>query len=156
MPKKLNLRIAERRELFHFPENGIARAAALRTAREWHHTIRARLVAALNNRQVGAPRIIPSRHLRLKRFVGIRIQPGDALIPCFQLRQHLRQFAVACGTANQAHPGRALEDLLAFLLRHAAQHSDHLAFALLLPVFAQPRKNLLRRLLANAAGVVKD
>src|SRR5439155_19322935 len=77
-------------------------------------------------------------------------------ISSFQSREHIRQFAVTCRTTDQPHPRRALENLFAFLLRHAAQHSDDLAFALFLPVFTQTRENFLRRLFANAASVVKD
>src|SRR5204863_8678499 len=135
-------------------ENGTARAAALATARERPSAASARLIAALDNCQGGSPGIVPARHLRLKSLVGVRIQPGDALIPRFQFREHLRQLAVTCRTANQTHPRCALEYLFAFLLRHATQHSDDLAFALLFPEFTEPRKNFLRRFLANAACVV--
>ena len=45
--------------------------------------------------------------------------------PGFQFRDQIGQLAVARRAAHQAHPGRALEDLLAFLLRDAAQHADN-------------------------------
>src|ERR1700736_6643205 len=50
----------------------------------------------------------------------------------------------------------ALENALALLLRHASQHSEHLAFSMLLLELLQAVKHLLLGLVPNAAGVVKN
>ncbi len=50
---------------------------------------------------------------------------------------------------------RAVENLLAFLLRHAAQHAEDFAFAGLALEILQAIENLLLGLVANAACVVE-
>ena len=64
-----------------------------------------------------------------KASVGIETQAGDALVAGFELHQHFRQFRVAGRACHQAHVRRAVEDLLAFLLGHAADHREHLVLA---------------------------
>ena len=49
---------------------------------------------------------------------------------------------------------RALENFLAFLLCHASQYAEDLAFAGALEIL-QTVENLLLRLVANAAGIVE-
>ena len=51
---------------------------------------------------------------------------------------------------------RALEDLLAFLLRHAAEHAENLALAGLALELLQAVEDLLLGLVADAAGVVEN
>ena len=49
-----------------------------------------------------------------------------------------------------------LENLLAFLLRHAAQHRERLALAVFFLELLQPVEHLLLGFIADAAGVVED
>ncbi len=156
LAQQLHFRIPRLRNLSHFLQHRIARAAALRPARERHHAIRASLVAAFNDCQIRAPRIVAPRHRRFERFVRIGIESGHALVPCLDPRQQLRQFPVTRRPAHQADPRRALENSFAFLLRHATEHPDDLPRCLLCPILAEPRKNFLRRLFADAASVVED
>ena len=51
---------------------------------------------------------------------------------------------------------RAIEDFFAFLLRHAAQHSEALALLLQLLVVGQTVEDFLFRLIADGACVVED
>ena len=65
--------------------------------------------------------------LGFESLIGLAIvEPGDACLPGFDLHQHLGQIAVRSRTGNQRHIGRALENLLAFLLGDAAQHAERL------------------------------
>ena len=50
---------------------------------------------------------------------------------------------------------RAFEDPLAFLLRHAAQNSEHFALAVFFLELLQAMKNFLLGFVADAAGVVE-
>ena len=94
--------------------------------------------------------------LGLKTFLGLAVvQAGDPL-PCLELDQHLRQIAIRGRAANQRNMGSALENLLAFLLRHAAQHAKALALFLQLLVVGQAVEDLLLGLVSNGAGVVED
>ena len=93
----------------------------------------------------------------LEALVGLAVvEAGDALLPCLELHQHLRQIAIRGGAANQRNMGSALENLLAFLLRHAAQHAEALALFLQLLVVGQAVEDLLLGFVANGAGVVED
>src|SRR6185437_11377796 len=86
----------------------------------------------------------------------VEVEAGDAAAARFQLREHLGQFAIAGRAADYAHPRRATEDFLAFLLGQAAENADDFFFAERAAKIAEARKNLLRGLLANAARVVED
>ena len=66
-----------------------------------------------------------------------------------------RQPRVAGRAGHQADVRRALEDLLAFLLRHASQHAEDLALAGLALELLQAVEDLLLGLVADAAGVVE-
>ena len=61
----------------------------------------------------------------------IEAQAGDAPVAGLQLHQHFGQLRVAGRAGHQADVRRALEDLLAFLLRHAAEHAEDFALAAL-------------------------
>src|SRR5271165_509264 len=52
--------------------------------------------------------------------------------------------------------GSPLEDLFAFLLGHATQHSEHFALPVFLLELLQAVEHLLFGFIANAASVVKD
>src|SRR2546425_6438832 len=99
--------------------------------------------------------IVAPRDLGLKCFVGVRVQAGHATIAGLKLRQELGKLAVAGRTTHQANPRRALENLLAFLLRHTAQHTDHLASIRPSLELAQARKYLLRRFFTDATSVIE-
>ena len=51
---------------------------------------------------------------------------------------------------------RTLENLFAFLLRHAAQHAKLLAHGHQLLIIGQPMKHLLLRLIPDGAGVIQN
>jgi len=72
------------------------------------------------------------RELGLKTLVGHAVvEAGHALTfldrRVFQLHQHLRKIPVGCRAAYQVHVRSLLENLLALLLRHAAQDAEFLA-----------------------------
>src|SRR5207244_11887687 len=72
-----------------------------------------------------------------------------------KLHQHLAEPGIARRAAHQADVWRAIEDLLAFLLRHAAEDAEYFAFARFTLERLQAAEHLLLRLVANAAGVVE-
>ena len=74
-------------------------------------------------------RIVAARERRIESLVGIEAQAGDAPVAGFELHQHLAAAWYSWPTRHQADVRRALEDLLAFLLRHAAQHAEDFALA---------------------------
>ena len=95
--------------------------------------------------------------LRLKGLVGLAVvQAGDALLACFETHQHLRQVAIGGRPGDQRNIGRAVENLFALLLRHAAQHGKALALLVQRLVIVQAVEDLLLRLVANRAGVVEN
>ena len=59
-------------------------------------------------------------------------------------------------TCDERDIGSSLEDLVAFLLGHAADDGEALAFTLKLFVLVQAMKDLLLRFVADGAGVVED
>jgi hypothetical protein len=74
-------------------------------------------------------RIVAAGERRIESFVGVQAQAGDAAVARFELHQHLGQLGVAGRAGHQADVRRALENLLAFLLRHASEHAEHFALA---------------------------
>ena len=72
------------------------------------------------------------------------------------LHQHLGQVAVRGRTGHQRDVWRALENLLAFLLGHTAEHGKALPFLVQLLEVVQAMKDLLLGLIADRAGVVHD
>src|SRR5579872_1176894 len=139
-----------------FVENRGAGATALRTARVRHDAISARVVAALDDGQISAEGIVAGGNFGFECFLRVEGKTSDAAAARFQLREHLGQFAITCRAADHAHPRRATEDFLAFLLREAAENADDLFFAERAAKIAEARKNFLRGLLANAARVVEN
>ena len=92
-----------------------------------------------------------------KALVGLAIvETGNALLPCLELHQHLRQIAIRRRAAHHRNVRRTLKNLFAFLLRHAAQHSETLALFLQLLVVGQAVKDFLLGFVANGTGVVED
>src|ERR1039457_344251 len=156
LAEQLDLAVAHPRQAASFLENAVAGPAALRAARERDHAVGARLVAALNDRDVGAVRIVATREGRIERFVRVEAEARDAAIAGLELYQHLGQLVVAGGAGDEADERRALEDLLAFLLRDAAEHAEDLALAVVLLELLEAVKNLLLGLVADAAGVVEN
>ena len=155
LPEKLNFRIARVGQFANLFQNRRARAAALRPSRVRDDAVGAGLVAAFDDGQVGAKRIVAPGHFRLERFVGIGVEAHHAAISRFEFRDEFRQLAVTRRAADQTHPGRALEDFFAFLLRDAAQNADDFPVAGMLPECSQARENFLRGLFADAARVVE-
>ena len=132
-------------------------AAALLAARVRHHAVGAELVAAFDDGDVAAVGVLAGGELGLEGLVGLAVvEAGDAGLAGFKPGEHLGQFAVGGRTRDQRDVRRALEDLLALLLRHAAQHGEALAFPVLALVFVEPVEDLLLRLVADGAGVVED
>jgi len=155
LSQELNFRVPGIRQPAHFFQHRCAGAAALRPAREGHHAVRTGFVAAFDNRQVGAKRIIPAGDFRFKSRVGVLIEAHHAAISGFQLGDQIRQLAVAGRTADQPHPGRTLEDLFSLLLGDAAEDADDFFLAGIFSVGTEPRVNFLGGFFADAAGVVE-
>ncbi len=140
-----------------FRQDRIRRPAALLAPCERHHAIGAELVAALDDGDVPAVLVGPCGVVGLKGLVGLAVvQSGHTRFPCLQLHQHLRQVAVTGRAAYQRHVRCALEDVLAFLLRHTPQHAELLSLLLERLVIGQAVEHLLLCLVADRAGVVQD
>ena len=132
-------------------------AAALLAARVRNDAVGAELVAAFDDGDVSAMRIAARGELGLESLIGLAVvETGDAGCSCFDLHQHLWQIAVRCRAGDQRDIGRALENLLAFLLGHAAQHGKLLALLLQLLDVIQTVEDFLLGLIANRAGVIED
>ncbi len=155
LAEQLDFGVARVGEAASFGEDGIARAAAFGPARVRHYAVGAGIVAAFDDGDVGAQKIIAARDFGFESFVGVEIEAGDAAAAGFELRDQLGEFAVAGGAADQADPRSAFENFFAFLLGEAAEHADDFAVRYRFPV-AQARENFLRGFFADAAGVVED
>ena len=83
-------------------------------------------------------------------------RPVTRVAPRLDLHQHVRQVAVRSGAGDQRDVGRALEDLLAFLLGDAAENGEALPFLVQLLEVVEAVEDLLLGLIANGAGVVHD
>ena len=93
----------------------------------------------------------------LEALVGLAIvESGDALLPCLDLYQHLRQVAVRSRTADHRNIGCAFENLFAFLLGHAAQHAKLFSLGMQFFVVGEAMENFLLGFVADGAGVVED
>ena len=154
LAQQLNFGVARARELPRLRHHALRRGTALRTARKRHHAICARFVAAFDDGDVRAVGIIAARERRVESFVRFQTQARHPAISGLDPHQHFTQLVIAGRSAHQADVRRPVENLFALLLRHATQNAEELplprAFELL-----QPVKNLLLRLVANAASVVK-
>src|SRR5579862_3253622 len=80
---------------------------------------------------------------------------GQPRLP-FQLRQHDWQILVRSRSADERDVGGTVENLFAFLLRYAAEHSEFFSLRLQLLVIGQSMKNFLLRLIADRTGVVEN
>ena len=156
LAQQLDFGVAKIGHLPGFGQNGVRTPAAFLAAGKRDHAVGAELVAAFDDGDVAAMRIGAGSEFGLEAFVGFAVvKPGRAL-PCFDLNQHLRQIAVRRRAAYQRNIRRALENLLAFLLRHAAQHAELLALLLQLLVVVQAVEDFLLGLVADGAGVVEN
>src|SRR5438105_9724697 len=100
---------------------------------------KSKTIASFDDGDVAAMRIGASRELGLEALVGLAVvEPGHTVVPCLDLHQHLRQIAVRSRSSDQRHVWRALENLVAFLLRHAAEHTKLLALRLKFLVVGEP------------------
>src|SRR5690242_4921924 len=151
LAEKLDLDVAYLRQFARFLQDAFAGPAALRPPRERHNTIGARFVAAFDDGDVRAMRIIAAGERGFESFVGIENQAGDAAVAGFELHQHLGKLRIAGRAGDQAHMRGALEDPLTFLLGHAAEDSKHFALAMFFLELLQPVKDLLLGFIADAA-----
>ena len=95
LAQQLDLGIAQVGDPPRFFEHGSRSPAALLAPRVRHHAVGAELVAALDDGDVAAVRVLPRRELGFERLVRLAIvEAGDAGLARFQPRQHLRQLAV--------------------------------------------------------------
>ena len=157
LPEELNLRISQVRQLPRFVQHRRRSPAPLLAARIGHHAVSAEFVAALNNSDVPAMRISPSRELRLEALISQAIiKPGNPLPASLQLHQHLRKLAIRSRPAHQRYIRRPLKNLFPLLLRHASQDAKLFPLRTILLIIREPVKDLLLRLVANRAGVIKD
>ena len=88
LAQQLDFGVAGIGQAARFGHHAFAGAAALRPARERHHAIGAGFVAAFDDGDVGAVRIVAARERRIEGFVGIEAQAGDAAVAGFELHQH--------------------------------------------------------------------
>ena len=156
LAQQLDFGVARRGQRARFVEDAFAGAAALRPPRERHHAIRAGFVAAFDDRDIRAMRVVAPRVGRVEGIVGIQAQPGDAPVAGFQLHQHL-----AAASYNWPSPPPALRAA-------RARKSSRLPAAPRIPArrrlcpcrvaleLLQPVKDLLLGLVADAAGVVEN
>ena len=101
--------------------------------------------------------VTPRRELGFKGLVGLAVvQTGYPRTAALDLQQHLGQIPVRRRPRHQRHVGRALENLLPLLLRDAAENGKTFTLFLQLPELVQAMKNLLLRLIADGACVVKN
>ena len=158
LAEQLNFGVAEIGHLAGFGEHGVGCAAALFAAREGHHAVGAELVAAFDDGDVAAVRVGARGEFGFEALVGLAVvEAGDVAVPCFNLHQHLRQVAVGRRAADHRDVRGALEDLLAFLLRHAAEHAEDFALLLIVSCSRARRwKTFCSGLIADGAGVVED
>lgn len=134
----------------------LAGAAPFLSPSERHHAISAGLVAPFHDGDEGAEGVVAPGERRFEGVLGIEAQPGDAAFARLDARHQFTQAAVARRARHERNMGGAVEDLLAFLLRHAPQHGEHFAVARVLAELLQAAENLLFRLVADAASVVND
>jgi hypothetical protein len=156
LAEELEFGVAERGELADFAKDRVAGAAALGAARIGDDAVGAGLVTAFDDGEVGAEGIIAAGDFSLEGFIGVDVETHDAAVAGFDLREQVRQLAVAGGAADERDPGGALEDFFAFLLGNAAEDADDFAGAGGAAVESQAGEYFLRSFFADAAGVVED
>ena len=128
LAEQLNVGVSGIGHAAGFGQHRIRGAAALFAAGVRHHAVGAELVAAFDDGDVSAMRIAAGGELGVEGLVGLAIvEAGDARRARSDLYQHLGQVAVGGRAGDQRDVGRALEDLLAFLLGDAAENGEALA-----------------------------
>ena len=125
-----------------------------------HHAEGAELVAALLHGEEGGHPAVAARGQVVELVLGRKLGIDHAGLP--RAGEQLRQAVVALGADHHVDRGLARGDLRPFRLRHAARHHDAgveagaLALALQLAQAPELGIDLLRRLLADVAGVEDD
>ena len=112
LAQQLNLRVAFPGEPLRFLDDAPAGTAALRAAGERHHAIGAVLVAAFDDGDVGAMRIVAPCQRRFERLVSVQVQTGYPAIPRFDAHQQLRQLVVTRRAADHGDVRRLFENLV--------------------------------------------
>jgi len=100
--------------------------------------------------------VIAAGKRRVEGCGVVEAQAGDAVVAAFELHQHFAEVGVAGRAGDQGNVGRAVEDLLAFLLGDAAQDAEDLVLHALALEVLQAAEDLLFGLIADAARVVED
>ena len=155
LAEQLDFGVALFGEPARFRHDALAGAAALRSAGEGHHAIGAGFVAAFDDGEVGAVRVVAARERRVEGFGVVEAQAGDAAVAAFELDQHFAEVGVAGRPGDQRNVRRAVEDLFALLLGDAAQHAEDLVLHPLALEVLQAVEDLLFGLIADAARVVE-
>ena len=157
LAQQLDLGIALVGDAPRLCKHGCGSAAALFAPRVRDDAIGAELVAAFDDGDVSAVRILARGEFGFECLFGLPVvEPGDAILAGFKSAQHLGQLAIRGRTGDERHIRRALEDLLAFLLRHTAQHAEAFAGLVQLLVVVQAIEDFLLGFVADGAGVVED
>src|SRR5208283_1994680 len=154
LPQELDLAVTFRGQSAGFFHHTLAGAAALRAARERHHAVGATLVAAFDDGDVSAVRIVAAGEGRVEGRVGIQAQSGDVPAAAFDLHQQFAQLVVTGRAAHQPYVRRAFENAFALLLCHAAEHANDLVLAAALELL-QAMVHLLLGFIAYAARIVE-
>ena len=132
-------------------------AAALFAARVRDDAVGAELVAAFDDGDVSAVGILARGEFGFECLVGLPVvEAGDAILAGFESAEHLGQLAIRGGTGDERDVRRALEDLLAFLLRDTAKHAEAFAGLVQLLVVVEAIEDFLFGFVADGAGVVED
>ena len=156
LAEQLDFGVARRRQgVATSASTGLAGAAALRPARVRHNAVGAGVVAALDDREVGAEGIIAARDFRFEGFVRVEIEAHHAAPAGFELRREVRKLAIAGRAADQADPRRALENVFAFLLREAAEHADDFRSACRAATIRRAARKLFARLFRGCCRCCK-
>src|SRR5579862_7430546 len=157
LAEELDLGVAGIGDATRFGQHRSGGPAALLAARIGHHAVGAELVAALDDGDVAAIGVLPGGKFGFESLVGLAVvESGDTVLAGLKSGQHLRKFPVGSRARYQRNVRRALEDLLALLLRHAPQHSETFAGLVESLVIVQAIEDLLLRFVADGAGVVEN
>ena len=160
LSEQLHFLVTMRRRLRDFGNDVGLRAHPLVAARVRHDAEAAELVAAFDDRHVRPNRIVPSHHAQRPRHivVGIEVDGGRAA-SLGLVDEHRKAPDRLRADDDVGHAGRASQNHLAFLLRHAAGHRhDRIAArpGAHLAQLAEARVKLVLRTLAHAARVDHD
>jgi len=95
LAEKLNFRVAPIGEAAHIGEDRFARPASFRAARVRNYAIGAGIVAAFDNREIGAKRIIAPRDFGFEGFVRVEVKAHHPTAPRLELRNQFRKAPIA-------------------------------------------------------------